>query len=291
MQGNQSIINIAAYKFITLNDFTLKKQEFKDLCNILKIKGTILLSSEGINFFLAGSRNSINTFVLKLRQDNRFFDIKIKVSISKSQPFRRMLVRLKKEIITMKNPTIRPENTRAPSINSIKLKSWIEKGSDDQGKKIILIDTRNAFEVSLGTFKNALNLNIKKFSDFPNKIKSYKNFLKNKTLITFCTGGIRCEKAALYMKNIGYLNVFQLDGGILKYFEEVGGLYFEGNCFVFDHRTALNFKLEETSLSQCYACRSILTEEDQKSAFFLKGNFCHNCYKSKKNILIKEESF
>ncbi len=239
-------LNIAAYKFITFNDTIEKRPEFIAICNKLNLKGTILLSPEGINMFLAGSRQNIEDFLTWLRADARFTDIIVKESYSKEQPFKRMLVKLKAEIITMKVPLIQPEKGRAPTVEAQTLKRWLDQGHDDDGKPVVMLDTRNAFEVDIGTFKNTLAYSIDKFSEFPAVIADPDNQaeLTGKTIVTFCTGGIRCEKAAIHMQNIGLENVYQLEGGILKYFEEVGDAHYSGDCFIFDERAALNPKLE-----------------------------------------------
>ncbi|MBU6290564.1 MAG: sulfurtransferase, partial [Burkholderiales bacterium] len=269
MQSSQATVNISAYKFVTLDDTTDLRPRFLQRCQDLELKGTILLAPEGINMFLAGSRAGIDGYLDWMRQDARLADIIPKESLSERQPFRRMLVRLKKEIITMKNPVIKPELGRAPAVTAQDLKRWLDQGHDDEGKPVVMVDTRNAFEVDVGSFDNTLDYRINKFSEFPEVIAQHKDELNDKTIVTFCTGGIRCEKAAIYMRNIGYHRVYQLDGGILKYFEEVGGAHYTGDCFVFDHRTALNPLLEETATVQCFACRSVVTPLEQQSPHYV----------------------
>ena len=188
-----------------------------------------------------------------------------------------MLVRLKREIITMKNPLIKPELGRAPAVDAQTLKRWLDQGQDDQGKRVVMMDTRNAFEVDVGTFENTLDYRIEKFSEFPAVVEREKEVLNDKTIVTFCTGGIRCEKAAIHMKNIGYDIVYQLEGGILKYFEEVGGAHYQGDCFVFDHRTALNPQLQETETRQCFACRAVVTPREQLSPLYIEGQSFPHC--------------
>ena len=271
------IVNIAAYKFISFNDTVEKRPEFQAICAELGLKGTILLSPEGINLFIAGSRESIDRFLDWLRSDPRFADIEVKESHSNEQPFNRMLVKLKREIITMKNPLIKPELGRAPSVDAATLKRWLDAGHDDDGRPVVMVDTRNAFEVDVGTFENTIDYRIQKFSEFPAVIEAHKDDLADKTVVTFCTGGIRCEKAAIHMHNVGYRNVYQLEGGILKYFEEVGGEHYVGDCFVFDKRTALNPKLEATETTQCYACRAVVTPREQLSPSYVPGVSCPHC--------------
>jgi UPF0176 protein len=277
MQSLPQIVNIAAYKFVTFDDTVAQRPRFQALCADLGLKGTILLSPEGINLFLAGTRSSIDQFLAFLRSDPRFADIEVKESLSEKQPFNRMLVRLKREIITMKHPLIKPELGRAPAVTAATLKRWLDRGHDDQGRPVVMMDTRNAFEVDVGTFDNTIDYRIEKFSEFPAIVEREKEALNDKTIVTFCTGGIRCEKAAIHMKNIGYDSVYQLEGGILKYFEEVGGAHYQGDCFVFDHRTALNPQLQETETRQCFACRAVVTPREQLSPLYIEGKSCPHC--------------
>jgi UPF0176 protein len=279
MQPTQAYVNIAAYKFITFDDTEAKRPQFLALCNKLGLKGTILLTPEGINLFLAGLREPIDQFLVWLRSDSRFSDIQVKESYSEEQPFSKMLVKLKREIITMKNPLIQPEKGRAPVVEAKTLKRWLDQGHDDAGKPVVMVETRNDFEVDVGTFENTIDYRIKKFSEFPDVIAQHKDELNDKTIVTFCTGGIRCEKAAIHMKNVGFDSVYQLDGGILKYFEEVGGDHYTGDCFVFDYRTALNPNLEPTEAAQCKVCDAIVTPREQLSPHYVAGKSCPHCAK------------
>lgn len=269
--------NIAAYKFITFDDTEAKRPVFQELCHRLGLKGTILLTPEGINLFLSGPHQEIAEFLNWLRSDERFADIEVKYSYSREVAFKRMLVKLKKEIITMRMPLIKPELGRAPSIDAHTLKRWLDQGHDDQGREVVMMETRNAFEVDVGTFDNTLDYRINKFTEFPAVAEAHRDELQDKTVVTFCTGGIRCEKAAIHMKNIGYEHIYQLDGGILKYFEEVGGAHYQGDCFVFDYRTALNPKLEPTETTQCFACRAVVTPREQLSPWYVVGKSCPHC--------------
>jgi UPF0176 protein len=277
MNAAAPIVNISAYKFVTLDDNEARRPEYKAQCERLGLKGTILLSPEGINMFLAGSREAIDAMLDWVHQDARLADITPKESYSDHQPFNRMLVRLKREIITMKHPLIQPELGRAPVVNAPTLKRWLDQGHDDAGQPVVMIDTRNAFEVDVGTFSNTIDYRIEKFSEFPDVIKAHREDLAGKTVVTFCTGGIRCEKAAIYMQEVGYESVYQLEGGILKYFEEVGGAHYEGDCFVFDHRTALNPQLQATEAAQCFACRAVVTPREQLSPHYVVGESCPHC--------------
>ena len=250
MQSN-SYVNIAAYKFITFDDTAEKRSAFRTICAELDLKGTVLLTPEGINLFLAGLRENVDRFLTWLRADERFSDIEVKESYSDRQPFTKLLIKLKTEIITMKHPLIQPEKGRAPGVEPKTLKRWLDQGHDDAGKPVVMLDTRNAFEVDVGTFDDVIDYRITKFSEFPDVIAQHKDELEGKTIVTFCTGGIRCEKAAIHMQNVGFDSVYQLDGGILNYFEQCGGAHFRGACFVFDERVALDPALRESAAARC----------------------------------------
>jgi UPF0176 protein len=270
-------VNIAAYKFVTFDNTEEMRPHYLALCKELGLKGTILLTPEGINLFLSGPRSQIDRFLAWLRSDARFADIEVKESYSEEQSHKRMLVKIKKEIITMRMPLIKPELGRAPAVAPTTLKRWLDQGHDDNGKPVVMVDTRNAFEVDVGTFNNTIDYRIAKFTEFPEVIAANKDALADKTVVTFCTGGIRCEKAAIHMQNIGYDSVYQLEGGILKYFEDVGGEHYTGDCFVFDYRTALNPKLEPTVTVQCFACRAVVTPRQQLSPQYVYGVSCPHC--------------
>lgn len=272
-----SIVNIAAYKFVTLDDIATLRPALLERCQALDLKGTILLAPEGINLFLAGARNAIDAFLAGLRSDARFADLEVKESLSDTQPFRRMLVRPKKEIITMKMPVIKPADGRAPGVDPVTLKRWLDAGQDDEGRPVVMLDTRNDFEVDVGTFENAVDYRLAKFSEFPDVIAAHRAEFEGKTIVSFCTGGIRCEKAAIYMRDIGLEHTYQLDGGILKYFEDVGGAHYQGDCFVFDYRTALTPELAPSTTKQCFACRAVVTEQAQRSAEYIEGEQCPAC--------------
>lgn len=270
-------VNISAYKFITFNDTAEKRPEFLAKCQELNLKGTVILSPEGINMFLAGLREEIDAYMNWLHQDERFADVVAKESLSDKQPFTKLLVKLKPEIITMRMPLIKPEDGRAPAVDAQTLKRWLDQGHDDNGKTVVMVDTRNDFEVDVGSFDNTIDYRIAKFTEFPAVIEANREKLNDKTVVTFCTGGIRCEKAAIHMQNVGFDSVYQLEGGILKYFEEVGGAHYHGDCFVFDYRTALNPQLEATDTEQCFACRGIVTPREQLSPLYIPGVSCPAC--------------
>jgi UPF0176 protein len=189
----------------------------------------------------------VHGFIDGLREDPRFADLQPKESWSDRQPFRKMLVKVKREIIRMDHPTIRPDFSdprgRAPAITATTLRRWLDQGHDDTGRPVVTLDTRNAFEVDHGTFERAIDWRIDKFTEFPQALLDHQADLKDKTVVSFCTGGIRCEKAAIFMREAGLPHVWQLEGGILKYFEEVGSAHYTGGCFVFDERRALDSAL------------------------------------------------
>jgi UPF0176 protein len=271
-------VNLAAYKFIRLDDTAAMRPRYQAICRELDLRGTILLTPEGINLFLSGTGAAIERFVNWLRGDARLADIEIKYSDSQERSHKRMLVKLKSEIITMRMPLIRPELGRAPAVAPATLKRWLDCGVDDAGKPVVMLDTRNAFEVDVGTFDNTIDYRIDKFSDFPGMVAAHRAELAGKTVVTFCTGGIRCEKAAIHMRDIGVDSVYQLDGGILKYFEEVGGAHYSGDCFVFDYRTAVNARLEAVATTQCFACRAVVTPREQLSPHYVYGVSCPHCH-------------
>lgn len=243
-----TLIAISCYKFVTLDDRPALRAELTERCLALDLKGTILLAPEGINIFLAGTRAAIDAIVEHLRCDPRFADLAPKESTTDLPPFGKLRVRLKKEIITMKQPLIRPETGRAPAVAAATLKAWLDRGCDDAGRPVVLLDTRNDYEVAAGGFTDAVDYRIGQFSEFPARVAEMHRAadapFAGRTIVTFCTGGIRCEKAAIYMRELGIEHVLQLDGGILKYFEEVGHAHYRGGCFVFDNRTVLDADLQ-----------------------------------------------
>jgi UPF0176 protein len=255
-----TMINISAYKFVSLDENKLPslREELLNKARELNIKGTILLSTEGINLFLSAAETTIENYKAFLATYSEFSDLPYKPSPSQEQPFTRMLVRIKKEIISMGVPTIKPGQHTAPYITAEQLQQDYDDNTD-----FVVLDTRNDYEIALGKFDNAVELDLKSFRDFPQAVDTLPDSLKNKKIVTYCTGGIRCEKAAEYMQQKGFTNVYQLDGGILKYFETCGQKHYSGECFVFDKRVGVDAKLNETNTKQCFACRMPLTEEDQ----------------------------
>jgi UPF0176 protein len=238
----------------------------------LGLKGTILLAPEGINIFIAGQEVQVERFMSRLTEDARFAGLPVKKSWSDEQPFNRMLVKAKREIITMRRPDIDPSRTPAPRLAPEELKRWL-----DEGREVLLLDARNHFEVALGSFEGATELNLRSFTDLPQAAQDIDPRWKNLPVVTFCTGGIRCEKAAPLLMHQGFGEVYQLDGGILNYFERCGGAHFSGECFVFDKRVALGPDLAPTGTLQCYVCQSVLSPEDQARPEYRFGVSCHLC--------------
>jgi len=238
-----TVLNISSYKFVPLPDAPALRETLLARALRRDLKGTILLAEEGINLFLAGSAEDVRGFITELQTDPRFADIAPKESWSDTRPFRKMLVKVKGEIIRMNYPTIRPAEGRAPAVAPATVKRWLDQGHDDEGRPVVTLDTRNDFEVDAGTFEGAIDWRITKFTEFPQAVLDHKAELEGKTVVSFCTGGIRCEKAAILMQEMGLDHVVQLEGGILKYFEETDGSHYRGSCFVFDERRAVDADL------------------------------------------------
>ncbi len=268
-----SLINISGYKFTNLTNLEVIQSQLKDYCQQNALKGTILLAHEGINAFLSGSRKEIDGFYQFLPTIG-FSGIAFKESISQNAPFKHMRVKIKKEIVTMGVEALDVVEQPAPYVSPQQFQQWL-----DENKDIVVLDTRNDYEVTLGKFDRAIDLNIKDFRSFP---KACDNLaaIKDKTIVTYCTGGIRCEKAAPFLISQGFKNVFQLEGGILKYLEEFADSHFKGECFVFDKRMAVDEHLNETKTVQCHGCRHPVSEENQKSPHYLEGKYCPNCYET-----------
>ena len=237
------ILNIAAYRFVAIDDAQAIVDRLRAEAERNDLRGTVLVAPEGINLFLAGVQAKVETFLAALRADARFAGIEIKRSWSEVVPFARLKVNAKREIIAFRRDSD-PAGERAPALAPATLARWIERGRDDDGRRVVLLDTRNRTEVVHGTFAGALTLPIDKFTDLPAAMESQRAALADATVVSFCTGGIRCEKAALWMQANGFARVWQLDGGILGYFEHVGGNGYDGGCFVFDERVALDPALQ-----------------------------------------------
>ncbi len=255
-----SILNISAYKFVNFSQTELLtlKQKLKDKGTALNLKGTILLSTEGINQYLAGPVEAIAEFKNFLAEMPAFANLFYKESWSKTQPFDRMIVKIKAEIIPFKADNIAPATFTAPHLSPETLKQWYEEKRD-----MVVLDTRNDYEIRIGKFADAIHLNLQHFRHFPDAAKQIMAELKDKPIVTYCTGGIRCEKAAAWMLQAGFKEVYQLDGGILNYFEQCGGAHYEGECYVFDHRVAIDSHLAEQNVSLCQQCQDPLTPAER----------------------------
>ena len=234
------MLNISAYRFVELPDASALREAIHARASAAGLKGTVLLATEGINLFLAGAADPLRGFVAWLEQDARFAALGPKESWSEAVPFGKLLVKVKREIIRMNHPAIRPQSGRAPAVDAATLSRWLDAGHDDDGRPVVTLDTRNAFEVDHGRFAGALDWRITKFSEFPAAALTHREQMRGKTVVSYCTGGIRCEKAAIFLREAGVEHVLQLEGGILKYFEQAGGRHFEGDCFVFDERGRLD---------------------------------------------------
>jgi UPF0176 protein len=241
------ILNISAYLFTPLADPPAWRDRIRAGASARALLGTVLLAPEGINLFLAGEAGEVRGFVDMLRDDASFARLQTKESWSCARPFRRLLVKVKREIIRMNHPAIRPAAARAPAVDAATLARWLDAGRDDAGRPVVMLDTRNGFEVDHGRFRGAVDWRLERFSQFPDALMRHRDALAGKTVVTYCTGGIRCEKAALFMADAGIERVLQLDGGILAYFEQAGGRHFEGDCFVFDQRATLDPTLAEAA--------------------------------------------
>jgi len=275
-----AVTNISTYRFAALTGLKELREGLQASCKAWGLKGTILLSPEGINLFVAGAAESIDRLLARLRSIPGLEDLTPKVSLSEAQPFNRMLVRLKKEIISFGVEAVRPADYTSPKIAPRELKRWL-----DEGKPVTLLDTRNDYEVKLGTFKGAIDPAIKTFRGFPDAVRKLPEQLKDQPVVMFCTGGIRCEKAGPFMEMEGFRQIYQLDGGILKYFEECGGDYYEGDCFVFDQRVGVDPALCESDHAVCFACLAPLDATDQQDPRYVQGKSCPHCFKSEPELL------
>ena len=272
--NKNSVVNIAGYKFEPLVDPVDLVSLYQQKCDELELKGTMLISKNGINFSLAGTQQATDTIIAFLEEDNRFLNIPLKVTYSETQPFRRMKVRLKKEIISLGRKDINPRELTGERISPQDLKNLLDNKED-----VLVLDTRNEYETRVGKFENAIDLNLDTFRDFPKAIESLPEEYKDKQIVMYCTGGIRCEKASAVMMKAGFADVKQLEGGVLDYFKETGGAYWEGDCFVFDERVALDTELNETDYIYCYICREPLSAEEKASPDFKINEYCPYCIK------------
>lgn len=269
------VLNISSYLFAPLEDLKPLRDRLRQVCRRLDLRGTILLSTEGINLFVAGEAENIEKLLETLRQVPGLEKLEAKESFTSYQPFHRMLVKIKKEIIAFGIDGIEPARRTAPKLPPAQLKQWL-----DEGKPLMLYDVRNDYEVKVGTFTGAVPAGIDTFREFPEAVGRLPEESKQTPVVMFCTGGIRCEKAGPFMEEAGFQEVYQLDGGILKYFELVGDDHYSGDCFVFDQRVAVDPQLQESAVAQCFACQTPLTTEEQNSPLYVPGQSCPHCFRS-----------
>ena len=275
MQEKNQVV-AALYKFVSLPDFAEKQEPLLSYCQSQGIKGTILLAAEGINGTIAGSRQGVNSVLAFLRSDPRLADLEHKESYSQTQPFERLKVRLKAEIVTMGLPEVDPNQQVGTYVSP---QEWNDLICDPE---VIVIDTRNDYEVNIGTFKTAQNPQTKSFREFPEYVSNNLDPNQHKKVALFCTGGIRCEKASAFMLSQGFTEVYHLKGGILKYLESVPAeeSLWEGECFVFDERVAVRHGLELGSHELCFCCGYPISEQDKASPQYEEGISCPHCFDS-----------
>ena len=276
MTNKNEILVAALYKFVEIDDLLSLQSNLYEICEKNNIMGTILIANEGINGTISGKTNEINQTISLLKSDKRFANIEIKYSSTDKQPFHRMKVRLKKEIVTIGLPEINP-NKKVGTY--VKPDDWNDLISDPN---VVVIDTRNKYETKIGSFQNALDPETSSFREFPDWVKKFKSSKENanKKIAMFCTGGIRCEKASSLMKEEGFEDVYHLQGGILKYLETIDkeNSLWNGECFVFDQRVCLTDELEVGSYKMCFACRMPITEEEMQNEKYIEGISCIYCY-------------
>lgn len=270
------VTNIAGYRFIDLPDRDDLLGPFTQVCDDLDLRGTVLLSPNGINFFIAGSQKAIDSYLEFIERDERFREIPLKTSYTTYQPFNRMHVKRKKEIISLGLDHIRPHNKSGERIMPTDFKKMLDAGED-----VVVLDTRNDYETRVGAFDSSVDLGIANFRHFPAAIDQLPEEMKSKTVVMYCTGGIRCEKASVVLMEAGFEDVRQLEGGILGYFAEVGGEHWHGDCFVFDQRVAVDPELNETDVTMCFRCWQSLSQAEQQSEDYEIGVSCPYCAKPK----------
>jgi UPF0176 protein len=274
--GNKNMTLVVAtfYKFIQLPDFVEMQNPLLTFCQGEGIKGTILLAPEGINGTVAASRDRILALFSFLRSDRRLVDLEYRESPAQKEPFERMKVKLKKEIVTLGLPEVNPSEKTGIYVSP---QDWNQVISDPD---VVVIDTRNHYEVNIGTFKGAINPNTESFSDFPEYVHQQLDPKKHQKVAMFCTGGIRCEKASAYMLSQGFSEVYHLQGGILKYLEDIPPeeSMWEGECFVFDERVAVNHGLTVGSHDMCIGCGHPISDEDKASPQYEAGISCPYCF-------------
>ena len=272
-ESNPSVVVLSLYRFSKFPDFKLFRTPLYDLMVAESVLGTFLLAPEGINGTIAGPRGGVDAVIKWLEKDDRFLSLEIKESYVDEQPFHRIKVKLKKEIVTMGIEDIDPNDLVGTYVEPSDWNRLIENPD------VLVLDTRNTYETKIGTFKNSVNLETENFRDFPNKVSQILNSKNQKKIAMFCTGGIRCEKSTAYLKKQGFEEVFHLKGGILNYLEKVpeSSSTWRGECFVFDNRVTVNHDLEKGCYDQCHACRMPITDEEKNHKNYKKGISCHYC--------------
>lgn len=267
------IVVATFYKFVRLPDWADKQAIFLSYCQQQGIKGTILLAAEGINGTIAGTRSAVDAVLAFLRSDPHLTDLEHKESYTEALPFERMKVRLKREIVTLGVPEVDPSDRVGTYVSPSQWNALL----DDP--EVVVVDTRNEYEVAIGTFKNAQNPHIESFREFPDYARHHLDPSKHKKVAMFCTGGIRCEKATSYLLGQGFEEVYHLKGGILKYLEDVPAdeSLWEGECFVFDDRVAVKSGLEPGSYELCRSCGHPISTSDKASPQYEEGISCPHC--------------
>jgi RluA family pseudouridine synthase len=271
--GTAAFTNVAGYKFVALSELAPRRDALRALGKRLGLKGTVLLSPEGINVVASGRVRAIEDFTETLRSEPALSDLQIKASPSQRHSFNRWLVKLKPEIIAFGVADIAPAQYTSARVSPATLKDWF-----DRGERFALLDVRNNYEVEQGTFRGAATIDLDHFRDFPAAARALPAELRDQPLVTFCTGGVRCEKAGPLLESLGFTNVYQLDGGILQYFEDVGGDHYEGGCFVFDKRVAVTPDLQPGGQTLCFACQAVLSADDVASERYREGSSCPHCF-------------
>ncbi len=269
----KSIVVCTLYHFVTLEDGGALRRPLLDLMERNGLRGTLLLAREGVNGTVAGSREGVDTLIAYLRSDERFEDLGWKESITDEMPFYRAKVKLRTEIVTMGVEDVDPNRIVG---THVKPRNWNKLIQDPD---VTLIDTRNDYEVKIGTFKNAVNPHTGSFREFPQYVREHLDPATHRKVAMFCTGGIRCEKSTAYLKSLGFAEVFHLEGGILRYLEEIpeGESLWQGECFVFDNRVTVTHGLEQGEYDQCRACRMPIGPADKKSPTYIHGVSCPHC--------------
>jgi len=277
--SKDQIVVCALYHFVRLPKFKDLREPLKNIMASSHVRGTLLLAHEGINGTIAGTRDGVDAVLQWLKEHDEFLHLRWKESTTDEMPFNRCKVKLKKEIVTMGIEDIDPNEIVG---TYVKPEDWNELISDPE---VILVDTRNEFEVQIGTFREAINPHTTSFRQFPDYVASHLDHKKHKKVAMFCTGGIRCEKSTAYLKSLGFENVYHLEGGILKYLEEVpeGESMWEGECFVFDDRVTIDHQLEKGQYDQCHACRMPIREQEKLSDAYVQGISCPHCIDKQTN--------